>query len=230
MPRSGILMRLTQHQPGQTPSDAALRPPNLCPGIEATYNLKATDERTPEYNTLYFLSDIDSVLTNDSLYEADVQAHTSDFASLLWVVASFINGRGKGDSAANTTIHTPLALPAHGTIIVANGSTPLPEKEYDYHAWYDEEHAGKLGHVPGWQLSRRYKFERLYGEAEVASFYGVNFYDEINGLGGPEWKAAVTDWTLRIRDQAAKPNVRRTWKVVSTLMDDVADTAEIRGG
>lgn len=187
--------------------------------------MKATDEKTPEYNTLYFLSDIEAVLTNASFYEADVQAHTSEFASISWVIASFINGRGQGDSAATTAIHTPLVPPAHGTIIVANGSTPMSEKEHDYHAWYDEEHTGKLAHVPGWQLSRRYKFEHLYGEAEVASFYGVNFYDEVNGLGGPEWKAAVTDWALRIRDQAAKPNLRRTWEVSSTKIDDVTDAA-----
>ncbi|KAK7696872.1 hypothetical protein SLS64_014128 [Diaporthe eres] len=101
-----------------------------------------------------------------------------------------------------------------GTEIVINGSTPKAEYEADYHNWYDQEHVHKLGLVPGWQLTRRFRLEKVYGEAETASFYGVNFYDEENGLGGPEWKASATEWTLRIRQQAAKPNIRRTWKLV----------------
>ena len=61
---------------------------------------------------------------------------------------------------------------------------------------------------------RRYKLERVFGEAETAAFYGVNFYDEKNGLGGPEWQAGVTEWSMRIRSHAAKPNIRRTWRLV----------------
>jgi hypothetical protein len=209
-------MRLAQPQPGNPSLDSALAPAGVCAGIEATYVLRENDGKAPERNTVYFVSDIEPLLSSSASYEADVSAHSGDLASLSWVVLSFVNGRGKSDSGPITDPHTPPTAPVEGTVVVANGSTPRPDMESDYHAWYDEEHGAKLGNVPGWQMCRRYKLEKVYGGAETANFYGVNFYDEVNGLGGPEWKAGVTDWTLRIRDQAAKPNIRRVWKVVST--------------
>ncbi|KAH8897879.1 hypothetical protein GQ53DRAFT_452818 [Thozetella sp. PMI_491] len=213
MPTRGILMRLASQKDEEVPSQSALLPPTVAPHIEATYTFRCDDNGSPEYNTIYFLSDIEPILERDTFYTEDQKGHEQDFSALSWVIASFINGRGNGDAVASSETHVPASPPTVGSVLVANGSTPVPEKEYDYHAWYDEEHGAKLAHVPGWQLSRRYKLEKSYGDVPTANFYGLNFYDEQNGLGGPEWKAGVTDWTLRIRQQAAKPNIRRVWKL-----------------
>lgn len=201
-------MRLVHPLGGQTPSQETLSPSEVCPGIDAIYRLTHTDDKAPAYNTIYFLSDISPLLKDPTFYNKDQTRSESSLESISWVLVSYINGHPATDTCV------PPSPPTLGTEIVINGSTPKAEYEADYHNWYDQEHVHKLGLVPGWHLMRRFKLEKVYGEAETASFYGVNFYDEKNGLGGPEWKASATDWTLRIRQQAAKPNVRRTWNLV----------------
>lgn len=188
-----------------------------CPHIEAAYNLSADDDKAPSRNIVYFLGDITPILHSSSAYDEDVRAHRHGVTSIAWIVCAFVNGRD------SKTIHDPITIPhvllqppAKGSLVVINGSTPRAGNEQDYHDWYDQEHGDKLTLVPGWNSGRRYRLAKLYGEAEVASFYGFNYYNEENGLGGPEWKAGVTEWTLRIRSNAAKPNIRRVWKVAET--------------
>ncbi|KAJ5107513.1 hypothetical protein N7456_004188 [Penicillium angulare] len=175
--------------------------------------LKAIDDETPLFNTVYFLSDITPVVSSPEHYKADLNTHGGQPTSVSWKVCTYINGR---DSVSKTNLestpHVQSKMPSQGSIVVANGSTPRADSEQEYHDWYDQEHGEKLTLVPGWNAARRYSLARLYGEAEAAKFYGLNFYDEDNGLGGPEWKAGVTEWTLRIRRNAAKPNIRRIWK------------------
>lgn len=205
----GVLMRL---------SNITSLPP--IPNVEAIYTLKADDGKTPSHNTVYFLSDITPLLSSETHYNADAAAHRELEASspaLSWVVCSFINGRDTaGHGEPQTSPRVPSAPPAPGSVVVVNGSTPRLDKEADYHAWYDQEHGAKLTQVPGWWAARRYALAKVYGETETANFYGFNFYDADNGLGGPEWQAGVTEWTLRIRSNADKPNIRRVWKVEGT--------------
>ena len=217
MAQPGLVMRLAQLRPGAAASDSPLEDPKAVPNAEAVYQCRCNDDKEPGYNTIYFIPDVTPIINDNSLYEADVSKHSGDFASLAWVVVSFVNGRDPGAIVSPKEPQTPSSPPPLGTVIVANGSTPRPEWAEDYHAWYDQEHGGKLGKVPGWQLMRRYKFEKLYGDAETAGFYGINFYDEANGLGGPEWKEGVTEWTMRIREHAAKPNIRRVWKLAKVI-------------
>ncbi|OQO00727.1 hypothetical protein B0A48_13218 [Cryoendolithus antarcticus] len=205
MPRPGVLMRIVEPK---IPGSLLETDPLSLDGTDAIYQLEATDGQRPSQNTLYFLSDVSSVLRNEQSYQNDVQSHENSLVSISWVIASLISGQPRIEDN-----HQVPDVPL-GVEVVVNGSTPKVDKEGDYHAWYDQEHVGKLGLVPGWRAMRRYKLEAGFGDVETASFYGVNFYDQVNGLGGPEWKAGVTDWTLRIRDQAAKPNVRRTWRLM----------------
>lgn len=209
MGQPGILMRFVMVAEGGQATPGVLDAVLPLPGIQAIYSLDAHDAESPSHNTMYFLEDVGPVLENEDFYLNDKQNGAA--AQISWVIMSFINGRDSATDPAKSQL--PRKDPPSATSVVVNGSTPSPDKEQDYHDWYDQEHAGKLALVPGWQLARRYKFRKQYGEVETASFYGVNFYDEVNGLGGPEWRAGVTDWTLRIRAQAAKPNVRRVWKL-----------------
>lgn len=212
----GILMRLVQPRDGANPpADSGTSPIAPCPNVEAIQVMEANDEAKPSRNTIYFLSDITPLLSSPSKYDEDVGAHGSTLESVAWVICSFINGRDATNPGADNVAHLLPQAPVAGSVLVANGSTPRPDKEQDYHDWYDQEHGEKLTHVPGWNSARRYKLEKVYGEAETANFYGLNYYDEVNGLGGPEWKAGVTEWTMRIRSNAAKPNVRRVWRSVA---------------
>lgn len=212
-------MRLVQVMDGAV-NESLISPPNICPNIEAIYKLTAKDDSSPSLNTLYFLSDITPITTTATAYDEDVK-RLGPSVSLAWVVCTFINGRDDATPPGDTlpppltkphVLHEP---PSPDSVIVINGSTPRPDKEQDYHDWYDQEHGGKLTLVPGWNNSRRYALAKAYGDVETASFYGFNYYDAENGLGGPEWKAGVTEWTMRIRSNAAKPNIRRVWKVVA---------------
>ncbi|VUC32385.1 unnamed protein product [Clonostachys rosea] len=205
MASPGVLMRLA------SPSEAngnAQQPP--VPNVTSVVQLEADDDKTPQLNTLYFLNDISPILSSASYFEKD--AETSQ-GSVVWVVLLFINGRDKNDPANASVPNSLLSPPAAKSVVVVNGSTPREDKEQDYHDWYDQEHGLKLSTVPGWNSARRYRLVQSYGSVETASFYGINFYDAENGLGGPEWQAGVTEWTLRIRSNAAKPNIRRVWKV-----------------
>ncbi|KAJ5772466.1 hypothetical protein N7520_002995 [Penicillium odoratum] len=205
MANPGIVMRLSE-----TPE----RPAVPFPNIEGTYILEANDGETPSFNTVYFLSDIGPILSSSTHYDADIITNSAGPTSLSWKVCAYINGRDRtnGTDSSEPTPHLLPETPVTSSIMVANGSTPRVDKEQDYHDWYDQEHGEKLMQVPGWNAARRYSLVKVYGEAETAKYYGLNFYDQENGLGGPEWKAGVTEWTLRVRSNAAKPNIRRVWK------------------
>lgn len=214
----GIVLRLAEPRDATNPpSTQAVAPPSPCPNVQAVQAFAAGDSEKPSRNTVYYLSDITPILSSSSAYDEDVRASGTELASLSWIICSFVNGRDPSSpSTASTASQLPSAPPVPGSVLVANAYTPKPGTEGEYNAWYDTEHGEKLTLVPGWNAGRRYKFEKVYGEAEAGVYYGLNYYDEKNGLGGPEWKAGVTEWTLKIRENAAKPNLRRVWKVVST--------------
>lgn len=214
----GILMRLIEpREAGQHLPYPTLVPPAPSSGIDAAYILSAIDDEKPSRNTIYFLNDITPILASSSGYDSDVKAHGDDLASLSWVICAFINGRDKSTTQTSPeSFNTLQSPPTIGSVLVVNGNTPRPDKEQEYNDWYDQEHGEKLVAVPGWNSARRYQLAKFYGDTETATFYGCNFYDEENGLGGPEWKAGVTEWTVRIRSNSAKPNLRRVWKVVGT--------------
>jgi hypothetical protein len=208
-------MRLVEpKRQGQTLPQSFLAPISPCPNIEAIYILDGTEGQVLSKNTVYIVSDISPIVDSSLAYEHDVRAYNAELASISWVICAFINGRDRVPAKSHQ--HGLENPPDSGSILVVNGSTPRADREQDYHDWYDQEHGEKLTLVPGWNAARRYRLVKSYGEAQTASFYGFNYYDETNGLGGPEWKAGVTEWSLRIRSNAAKPNIRRVWKVTST--------------
>ena len=203
----GLLMRLTS-----SPATSTTQPPFS--NILQVWTAVADDEKVPHLLTLYHLSDVRQLLSSSDLYDRDAASHGND-ASLAWVVCSFINGRSKDGSRSKTSLtHLLSHNPAQGSKLVINGSSPRSNKEHDYHGWYDEEHGPMLSLVPGWNENQRYRLEKSYGNVETAKFYGFNYYDEQNGLGGPEWKASTsTQWTQRVRSNHEKPNIRRVWKI-----------------
>ena len=203
----GLLMRMISSHATSTP-----QPPFS--NILQVWTAVADDDKVPHQLTLYHLSDVRPLLSSSNLYDGDAASQGND-ASLAWVVCSFINGRTKDDSQSKTSsTHLLSHRPAQGSKLVINGSSPRPDKEYDYHGWYNDEHGPMLSLVPGWNENQRYRLEKSYGDIETAKFYGFNYYDEQNGLGGPEWKASTdTEWTQRVRSNHEKPNIRRVWKV-----------------
>ncbi|OAL05030.1 hypothetical protein IQ06DRAFT_290986 [Phaeosphaeriaceae sp. SRC1lsM3a] len=210
----GLLLRLAEPRDGTTPSTRHARP-QIASYATQIYTALADDDKEPSQLSLYVLDAINPLLETSDLYNADVAANAD--SQISWLILEFINGREKTASPTSppSTQHALPIRPLPGSKIVVVGSTPRPDKESDYHEWYNVEHGPALGTVPGWNAGRRYAFRKAYGEAETASFYGVNYYDAESGLGGPIWeKSTKTEWTFRIRGNAAKPNIRRVWRVV----------------
>lgn len=204
----GLLMRLIQCN-----SDHKTAPETVLPNVDQVYTATAHDGKTPSHLTLYILSDVTPLLSSASLYDQDVESQAGD-RTLSWVVCGYINGRKKGTPPTTTVTHFVSHNPSEGSRLVVNGSSPRQGKEDDYHGWYNSEHGPMLSLVPGWNENKRYRLEKSYGDVDVASFYGLNFYDAENGLGGPEWKASTdTEWTQRVRSNHERPNIRRVWNI-----------------
>lgn len=214
----GIIMRMAQpHDPQAKPPQSILAPPALCPNVEMFYIFVAQDDLAPRYNTTYFLSDIRPVLDSSAHYDNDVKATADHLASLAWEVCAFMHGRDTIEAKElSSQPHLLPKPPAVGSTMVSNGGTPGPGWEQDYNDWYSLEHSALLSLVPGWNNCRRYRHVKTHGETDTASYYGWNYYDAENGLGGPEWQASMTAWTEKVRGNASKPNLRRVWKVVET--------------
>lgn len=215
---NGVLMRLVEPKDGIDSEALPFIPSSPCLNIEKTYAAVASDGEKPSSMTLHILSDVTPLDTSQDFYDEDVKSNPGH--TISWIACSFINGRNKNAAPTDhPTISQPLSFsPIVGSKLVINGSTPRSDKEEDYHDWYNIEHGPALATVEGWNAGRRYSFLKSYGEIETAGFYGFNYYDEKSGLGGSEWeKATKTEWTFRIRGNAAKPNIRRVWKIQESL-------------
>lgn len=210
----GVLLRLIEPKEGANTDLGTIPTHPTLPNIQKTYTAVADDGEKPSRLVLHVVSDISPLLSSPEFFEEDVKANPN--VTLSWIVCGFINGRDAGAPETDdpSTVHPLSYEPALNSKIVINGGTPRPEKEHDYHDWYNQEHGTALAGVPGWNAGRRYSLQKSYGEIETANFYGFNYYDEDSGLGGPIWqKNTKTEWTYRIRGNAARPNIRRVWKV-----------------
>jgi pimeloyl-ACP methyl ester carboxylesterase len=86
----------------------------------------------------------------------------------------------------------------------------------EYERWFDEEHVPLLAKVPGWRRSRRFVTSSLEPDKEF-EVLGLHEYALENGLGGPEFKAALnTPWRDRIFENV-KDKKRREWKLFYTF-------------
>jgi len=88
--------------------------------------------------------------------------------------------------------------------------------EDDFHAWYHKEHLDLLSKVPGYRKSSRYVIgpDTPLTLGEPAKFLAIHELDHLDGLAGPEAKAAnETEWTTRMISES-KPFVVRMWRLV----------------
>ncbi|KAF2247613.1 hypothetical protein BU26DRAFT_506819 [Trematosphaeria pertusa] len=185
------------------------------PGVQVTMKLEATDtvdesERPYRLEYLLQVADIDNI--QDSTIES-LRASAKDLLTRSdWNLFRSISFDKKPDFDASVT--PPLNMQ-----LVQVGMAPRndPDNIADYHNWYKTEHMPFLAQVPGWQVGNRYEFVRAVGDkAEIVRpFLAAHLYDEVNGLGGPEWRKSVdSQYTKRVQKNCVEPNHRRTWKVV----------------
>jgi pimeloyl-ACP methyl ester carboxylesterase len=87
----------------------------------------------------------------------------------------------------------------------------------DYEKWFDEEHVPLLSKVPGWRRTRRFVTSTLE-EGRELEIVGLHEYAPVNGLDGPEFKAAIsTPWRNEVFNNLVKEKTRRVYELYYTF-------------
>ncbi|XP_014550335.1 hypothetical protein COCVIDRAFT_31893 [Bipolaris victoriae FI3] len=94
-------------------------------------------------------------------------------------------------------------------------------KEEELRKWYEEEHVPLLQKVPGWRRTRRFVTSYLdleSGHKTEKEYLALHEYGPQNGLGGPEFKAAITtEWCDKIYKDVVKDRKRRAYELYYTF-------------
>jgi pimeloyl-ACP methyl ester carboxylesterase len=94
-------------------------------------------------------------------------------------------------------------------------------KEEELKKWYEEEHVPLLQMVPGWRRTRRFATSYLdlqNNSALQKEFIALHEYAPENGLGGPEFQAAIsTEWCNKIYKHVVKDRKRRAYDLYYTF-------------
>ncbi|KAH7379729.1 Alpha/Beta hydrolase protein [Cadophora sp. MPI-SDFR-AT-0126] len=106
-----------------------------------------------------------------------------------------------------------------GNVIVAVFLSLFPgeEPKKEVEKWYQEEHVPMLSKVPGWLRTRRFVTSSIDPNAPV-DYLALHEYKPQNGLGGPEFQAAVsTPWAKEIGAKSVKQKGRRVYDLYYTF-------------
>lgn len=94
-------------------------------------------------------------------------------------------------------------------------------KEEELNKWYEGEHVPLLQKVPGWRRTRRFVTSYLdleSGHKTEKEYLALHEYAPQNGLGGPEFKAAITtQWCEKIYKDIVKDRKRRVYDLYYTF-------------
>lgn len=83
----------------------------------------------------------------------------------------------------------------HVLVAVETTTTALAGAEQALYKWYDEEHVPMLAKVPGWLRTRVFRTATGLDKEAPLKYLVLHDYARENGLGGPEYQAAVsTKW------------------------------------
>ncbi|KAH7091372.1 Alpha/Beta hydrolase protein [Paraphoma chrysanthemicola] len=95
------------------------------------------------------------------------------------------------------------------------------DKEEELRKWYDEEHVPLLQKVPGWRRTRRFVTSYLdleSGHRKETEYLALHEYAAQNGIGGPEFQAAITTkWCDKIYKDVVKERKRRVYDLYYTF-------------
>ena len=99
-----------------------------------------------------------------------------------------------------------------GNVVVAILLTLKPDQDpTELDRWYNDEHVGLLQKVPGWQRTRRFKTSSV-DPRPVTEYLALHEYSLDNGLGGPEFQAAITTpFSKHIYSSVIASRHRRTY-------------------
>lgn len=98
----------------------------------------------------------------------------------------------------------------------------------DYRKWHVEEHADMLSKVPGWLRSRFFKTSSVENPGTF-TYLSLHDYAKVNGLGGPEHKAAMdTQWRNKVAETCVAKKGRQTFSLFYVFGPAPRDLAPLR--
>lgn len=111
-----------------------------------------------------------------------------------------------------------------GVLISVTSILKSGADEAEYNRWAEDEHVPLLSKVPGWRRSRRFKYSSVVkplgpnDEVKHTEYLSLHEYDPVNGLGGPEFKAATTTpWTEKVNTDIVGEKKRRVYNLFYTF-------------
>ncbi|PSN72614.1 alpha/beta-hydrolase [Corynespora cassiicola Philippines] len=105
-------------------------------------------------------------------------------------------------------------------------------QEEELRKWYEEEHVALLQKVPGWRRTRRFQTSYLdIQDGRPMEFLALHEYAPENGLGGPEFVAAIsTPWSKKIYEEVITGRKRRTYDMYYTFGPAPRDLEALTSG
>jgi pimeloyl-ACP methyl ester carboxylesterase len=179
----------------------------------------AGSEAKPEWMACYDITDM-AELTRDaylrlrdqpvkSKREADTMAQIKVDRKLF----DFVEGR----ESEKFKVLEKVECEGEGNVVVAIFVRPGEIAKEELDSWYREEHMEMISKVPGWLRTRRYETSSIDPKAPV-EYLALHEYAPENGLGGAEFKAAVsTEWAKKVLGKAQKDITRRVYDLYYTF-------------
>ncbi|KAF2199733.1 alpha/beta hydrolase-like protein [Delitschia confertaspora ATCC 74209] len=171
----------------------------------AIYDIEDMQELTRETYTRLRAAPVQSQRERDTMKQIKVDRRFYDFVDEV-----------KADSFRKLE---DVKNEGEGNVLVAVSLTLQPgkDKQDELAKWYKEEHIDMLSKVPGWRRTRRFVTSTLEGDKEK-EWLALHEYAPENGLGGEEFKAAVsTPWNEKIQKEVVRGRKRRTYDLYYTF-------------
>lgn len=108
--------------------------------------------------------------------------------------------------------HTDNEAEGQVLIAVENTVTALEGAEQALYKWYDEEHIPMLAKIPGWLRTRVFRTATALDKEAPIKYLIMHEYTKENGIGGPEYQAAIsTKWREEVFAKVIANKHRRAY-------------------
>lgn len=183
----------------------------------AIYDIDDMDELTKETYTRLRAPPVQSQRERDTMKQIKVDRRFYD-------LVEEVKGEGfreleKVELEGEQNVLVAVSLSLH----------PGKDKVEELAKWYKEEHIPLLSKVPGWKRTRRFVTSSIEPKDEI-EYLALHEYAPVNGLGGPEFQAAVTTkWNDQIYKTVVREKRRRTYDLYYTFGPASRDLLSLEG-
>lgn len=204
------------------------------------FRYKGTDGEDPEWMAVYDCTDMAYMMKDiyTRLRKDPIQSQRErDTMKQIVVNRKFYDLVSEKSSAEFKNLEkVEYEGKAENVLVVALVTLKDPSKVAEFDKWNEEEHIPMLTKVPGWRRTRRFVTSHVEpaknpGETEHLALHE---YAPENGLGGPEFKAAIsTPWRQEVFANIIGDKKRRVYNLYYTFgpaprdLKSLADSAAV---